>query len=112
MITPTLFETEVSPFADVLFLAKVADAPQAVARSGRTIWVNSLEIRYRYDFRTGRWSDDAKLIGRKILDDGTTGARPSTISYGSGAETMPEWLARVVAQNRPSWILPDVTVNA
>ena len=102
----------VSAWFGVQVATSDAAAPQAVARSGRSIWVDSLEIRYRFDFRTGRWSDDAKLVGRRIFDDGTAGARPSTISYGSGAEVMPEWLARVVAQNRPSFILPDIVVNA
>lgn len=110
MSEPVLSRVEVAPFADVTFLANVADAPYVVTSSVRTVWVRTLEIHYRFDFGRALWLHTIKLTGRRILQDGTPCEGKSLVTFGP-LDDLPEWLARIVSQNRPPFILPDMRVR-
>lgn len=110
MSEPVLSRVEVSPYADVTFLAEVGDAPYVVTSSVRTVWVRSLETRYRFDFGRSLWLHTVKLTGRRILRDGTPCEGKSVVTFGP-LDDMPIWLARIVTQNRPPFILPDMRVR-
>lgn len=109
MTEPVLSRVQIAPFADVLILAHIDNAPDITTSPDRTLRPQLLEITYYFDFGALCWVHKVTVTGPRVARDGTVGTSPRTARYARGDE-LPEWLTRIVNDRRPTFGLPDMRV--